>query len=146
MNYSAMAQAIVHYEVTIGYDVPHAMVEKLLIQAAHSAPGLLAVPEPFVLIRNLDNNFVAYEINAYTDKPNELITTYSKLMRKILDTFREAGVEILSPQYVAIRDSGSKVKRGRPTPNRRPRTEARTSMIHQNSPDSPILTLQKPMA
>lgn len=124
VNYSAMPQVIVHYEVTIGYDVPHTRVEELLIQAAHSAPGLLPEPQPFVLIRNLDNNFVAYEINAYTDKPNELTTIYSKLMQEILDTFRDAGVEILSPQHVAIRDSTPTVKLSRqPDPNRSPRTE-----------------------
>jgi small-conductance mechanosensitive channel len=127
VNYSAMPHVIVHYEVTIGYDIPRAIVENLLIQVALSTSGLLTIPKPFVLIRNLDNNFIAYEINAYTDKPNELITTYSKLMQKTLDIFREAGVEILSPQHVAIRDSLPTAKQGRkPNSNRRgPRTSRR---------------------
>ena len=107
VNYSAMPQVIAHYEITIGYDVPHAKVENLLVSAARDTEGLLTQPEPFVLIRNLDNNFVAYEINAYTDKPNNLVTIYSHLMQSILDKFNTAGVEILSPKHVAIRDSES---------------------------------------
>jgi small-conductance mechanosensitive channel len=130
VNYSAMPLVIVHYEVTIGYDVPRATVEKLLIQAAHSASGLLAEPEPFVLVTNLDNNFVAYQINAYTDRPNELITLYSKLMQAILDTFSEAGVEILSPQHVAIRDSTSTVNRGVTLP----KTGGERKNVRRNSP------------
>jgi small-conductance mechanosensitive channel len=110
VNYSLMPQVIAHYEVTIGYDIPHSKVENLLIDSARKTLGLLAEPQPFVLIRNLDNNFVAYEINAYTDKPNELTTIYSRLMQNILETFEAAHVEILSPQHFAIRDS-------RPTTN-----------------------------
>lgn len=120
VNYSALGQVILHYEVTIGYDVPHTLVESLLINAARAIEGVLARPEPFVLIRNLDNNFVAYEINAYTDKPNDLITTYSRLMQKILDTFGAAGVEILSPKHVAIRGSERTVEQERKRSPTRP--------------------------
>lgn len=48
---------------------------------------------------------MAYEINAYTEKPNELIAAYSRLMEQILNAFGDAGIEILSPQHVALRDS-----------------------------------------
>lgn len=107
VNFSELGRVIMHYEVTIGYDVPHSLVENLLLDAARKTHGLLNEPQPYVLIRNLDNNFVAYEINAYTDRPNQLINLYSELIRKILDTFNAEGVEILSPQHVAIRSSKS---------------------------------------
>jgi small-conductance mechanosensitive channel len=113
VNYSALGNVIVHYEVTIGYDVQHELVENLLLTASQKTEGLLEEPRAFVLIRNLDNNYVSYEINAYTDQPNQLVILYSNLMKNILDVFADAGVEILSPQHVAIRKSelASKPKR-----------------------------------
>jgi small-conductance mechanosensitive channel len=105
VNYSALSKVIVHQQITLGYDVSRTLVEKLLLEATRGSEGLLAEPKPFVLVRDLDNNYVAYEINAYTDKPNWLIAIYSRLMENILDRFDKAGVEILSPQHVALRNS-----------------------------------------
>jgi small-conductance mechanosensitive channel len=113
VNYSALGKVIVHYQVTIGYDVPRKLVERLLLAASGKTEGPLQEPEHFVLVRDLDNYFVSYEINAYTDQPNHLVTIYSNLMKNALDAFAEAGVEILSPQHVAIRKSGLSVKRRR---------------------------------
>ncbi|MGA2240163.1 MAG: mechanosensitive ion channel family protein [Candidatus Bathyarchaeia archaeon] len=121
VNYSALPKVIVHQQITISYDVSRKLVEELLLEAAQRSEGLLAEPKPFLLVRDLDNNYVAYEINAYTDKPNRLVAIYSNLMENILDRFDQAGVEILSPQYVALRRSTPTLKRGRrkTTGNRR---------------------------
>jgi small-conductance mechanosensitive channel len=105
VNYSKLAKVIVHQQITIGYDVSRKLVEKLLLESASRTDNVLTEPKPFVLIRNLDNNYVAYEINAYTSKPNQLVKTYSDLMKNIIDQFDRSGVEILSPQHVAIRKS-----------------------------------------
>jgi small-conductance mechanosensitive channel len=113
VNYSALGKVIVHYEVTIGYDVSRERVERLLLTAAERTDLLLRDPKPFVLIRSLDNNYVSYEINAYTGQPNQLVTISSDLMKNTLDVFARAGIEILSPQYVAVRKSGVTVKRNR---------------------------------
>lgn len=91
MNYSTLPKIIVHQEVTIGYDVPRKRVEKLLLTSASKTTNLHVDPEPFVLVRRLDSFTVAYEINAYTDKPSELVTTYSELMKHILDEFEMGG-------------------------------------------------------
>jgi len=112
VNYSALPKVIVHQEVTIGYEVSRSHVEQLLLDAAKASEGLLPEPKPYVLVRNLDNNYVAYEINAYTDRPNELVQTQSSLMKNILDHFGRAGVEILSPQHITIHKSDS-IQRGR---------------------------------
>jgi small-conductance mechanosensitive channel len=113
VNYSESPNVIVHQEVTIGYDVPRTRVEELLLKAVVGIDNLLTEPKPFVLVRNLDNNYVAYEINAYTDKPNQLINTYSQLMKSTLDLFGKAGIEILSPQHIALRKSNPTVSRKR---------------------------------
>ena len=107
INYSALAEnegLILHSKVTIGYDVPWKLVHDLLKQAASETDSLLSTPEPFVLQTSLDDYYVEYEINAYTNKPREMAKTYNELHRHIQDKFHEAGVEIASPRLMAYRD------------------------------------------
>lgn len=107
VNFSTSAQGqplILHTTVTIGYDAPWRQVHALLTEAAAATPAILREPKPFVLQTALDDFYVAYEINAYTDQPNRMATIYSDLHQNIQDKFNEAGVEITSPHYSAIRD------------------------------------------
>jgi small-conductance mechanosensitive channel len=106
-NYSVNAKelgVILHTTVTIGYDVPWKQVRDLLLQAARLTEGVEENPEPFVLQTSLEDFYIQYEINATTRNPNKMARTYSDLHRNILEQFNEAGVEILSPHYRAVRD------------------------------------------
>jgi len=107
VNYSAQARAggvLLHTTVTIGYDVPWPRVHELLIEAASRTSKLEAEPAPFVLQTALEDNYVAYELNAYTHVPSGKTRIYSDLHANIQDCFREANIEILSPAYRAMRD------------------------------------------
>lgn len=107
INYSKnMGQSglVVHTTVTIGYDVPWQTVNNLLIAAAKKTEGISSHPEPFVLQTSLDDNYVSYELNGWTRKPEELPRTYSALHANILDEFHGHQVEITSPAYRAVRD------------------------------------------
>lgn len=95
---------ILHTSVTIGYDVPSVQVIKALQKAARQIELLEETPSPFVLIKSLDDFYVQYELNAYTKNPEKSALTYSKLHDKIKDALHEAGIEILSPHYHAVRD------------------------------------------
>jgi small-conductance mechanosensitive channel len=95
---------ILHSTVTIGYDVPWRQVHELLIAAAGATENVLAEPAPFVLQTSLDDFYVSYQINAYTELPAVMAQTYSLLHQNIQDRFNEAGVEIMSPHYGALRD------------------------------------------
>jgi small-conductance mechanosensitive channel len=95
---------LVHTSITIGYDVPWQTVNKLLIEAALRTNNINPQPEPFVLQTSLDDNYVCYEINGWTQAPELLTKTYSSLHANILDCFHQAGVEITSPAYRATRD------------------------------------------
>ena len=109
-NYSTDAEErglILNTSITIGYDVPWRQVQQLLVEAALATPNILDQPTPFVLKTNLDNYYVAYELNAYTDQPAQMAVTYSDLHQSILDKFNAAGVEIMSPAYYAFRDGHS---------------------------------------
>src|SRR5262249_51046347 len=79
-------------------------VHQLLVGAALATEHVLREPAPFVLQRSLDDFYVTYELNAYTNVPHEVLNIFSDLHRNIQDKFNEAGVEICSPHFSALRD------------------------------------------
>ena len=104
VNYSASAREyglIIHSEVTIGYDVPWRQVHQLLIEAALNTPGVIDDPRPFVLETSLSDWYPVYQINAYIREADKLAQIYSDLHQNIQDRFNEAGIEIMSPHYMA---------------------------------------------
>jgi small-conductance mechanosensitive channel len=110
INYSknlGQAGLLVHSSITIGYDVPWQRVNELLIAAAKKTEGIGQAPEPFVLQTSLEDNYVSYEINGWTRKPEELPRIYSALHANILDEFHGHNVEITSPAYRAVRDGNA---------------------------------------
>jgi small-conductance mechanosensitive channel len=109
-NYSRAARTqglILHTSVTIGYDAPWRTIHGLLIEAARATPGVLQEPAPFVWQTALNDFYVTYEINAYTDAPREMPEIYAALHARIQDAFYAAGVEIMSPHFTAIRDGNA---------------------------------------
>ena len=107
VNYSSSAREyglIIHSEVTIGYDAPWRQVHQLLIEAALNTPGVIDDPRPFVLETSLSDWYPVYQINAYIREADKLAQIYSDLHQNIQDRFNEAGVEIMSPHYMAMRD------------------------------------------
>ncbi|MDJ0615857.1 MAG: mechanosensitive ion channel family protein [Calothrix sp. MO_192.B10] len=109
INYSALSQDPSHYlilntTVTLGYDVPWRKVHQVLIDAALVTSHIRSQPPPFVLQTSLDDFYVSYELNAYTNKPTIMAKIYSELHQNIQDKCNEADIEILSPHYSAMRD------------------------------------------
>lgn len=95
---------ILHTTITLGYDLPWETAEALLQQAAFNTIHILKEPKPFVLQTSLDDYYVSYELNVYTLESKKIPFIYSEVHKNILNAFNEAGVEILSPGYVAARD------------------------------------------
>ena len=123
VNYSASAREyglIIHSEVTIGYDVPWRQVHQLLIEAALNTPGVIDDPRPFVLETSLTDWYPVYQINAYIREADKLAQIYSDLHQNIQDRFNEAGVEIMSPHYMAMRDGNESTI---PKDDLRPKTD-----------------------
>ena len=107
VNYSASAREyglIIHSEVSIGYDIPWRQTHQLLIEAALNTPGVIDDPRPFVLETSLSDWYPVYQVNAYIKEADRLADIYSDLHQNIQDKFNEAGIEIMSPHYVATRD------------------------------------------
>lgn len=114
INYTELAREkglILHTQVTIGYDAPWRQVHAMLLTAAAKTSGLLKEPQPFVLQRSLDDFFVTYELNAYTDTPENMLQFYSDLHQNIQDVFNEYGVQIMSPHYIGDKPTPTYVPR-----------------------------------
>ena len=106
-NYSALKEVLIYVQVTLGYDLDKDQAQRLLIESAQRTKGISLSEDkkPFVLFRDLGNYSITYEINAYTDEPNMLIEIKSDLINNILTDFKKAGVEIMSPTHIALRNS-----------------------------------------
>lgn len=96
---------IVKSTVSLGYDVQRAKIEATLKEAA-LACGL---KDPFVLITSLGDFSVVYVLHGLLDKPIKLITATSKLNACVLDHLHEAGIEIVSPNFMNQRQVGETV-------------------------------------
>ena len=107
INYSTLSKSpglVLSTPVTIGYEVPWRQVHELLISAGRETHDVLQEPAPFVLQTGLNDFSVAYELNVYTAEAGHMAPIYSALHARIQDKFNEAGIEILSPRYAAVRD------------------------------------------
>lgn len=110
VNYSTLAckdGLILHATVTMGYDIPWRKVHELLVQAALRTTHIASTPAPFVLQKAFNDFSITYEINARTQQASAMIYTYGELRQHIQDACREAGVEIMSPHYAALRDGNA---------------------------------------
>lgn len=114
-NNSVMSKAVVinlsdeHYlidaSVSISYDTPRKVVEKLLLQAAKKT----GLQDSFVLVLELQDFSVKYNVRGMILDVSRIIEYRSNLRKNILDEFNKARVEILSPDYIAFRKANVKV-------------------------------------
>ncbi len=107
VNYSSDAAEkglIIHTVITVGYDIPWRKVHELLVEAATRTELLEKTPAPYVLQTALNDFYVSYDLNAFTKMPNKQARIYSDLHANVQDVFNEAGIELMSPRYVAMRD------------------------------------------
>lgn len=88
--------AIVSSTLSLGYDVHHARVEPLLIEAAEKS----GLGEPFVHILELGNYSITYRVSGVLAEIKGLITARSNLYREILDTLHDNEIEIMSPSFM----------------------------------------------
>ncbi|WP_374537694.1 mechanosensitive ion channel family protein [Chitinimonas taiwanensis] len=91
--------ALVSTAVTIGYDTPWRQVHALLLEAAAQTEEVLKTPAPFVLQTELQDFYIRYELNVYTDQPQRLPFVLSALNASVQDSFNRHGVQIMSPHF-----------------------------------------------
>ncbi len=105
-NFSAMTRKgqplFVQASVSLGYEVAWRRVHELLGAAAGDTKGVLTQPAPFVREESLDAFSVIYELNAFIDRPDSMQEIRARLLRNVLDTFEQNGVELLTPDHIRV--------------------------------------------
>jgi small-conductance mechanosensitive channel len=88
--------------VTIGYDAAWRTVHELLEKAAKHTVGVLVEPPPRIFQTALSDFYVEYRmaVRSLEQDPAARADVASRLRANILDTFHEAGVQIMSPHYL----------------------------------------------
>jgi small-conductance mechanosensitive channel len=108
-NYSALlrdsqAPLMLPATISLGYEVPWRKVHETLIAAALATPDVLSDPPPFVLQTALNDFYISYELKVFICKPEDIPLICSALHQNIQDKCNQAGIEICSPHYSALRD------------------------------------------
>lgn len=123
INYSSESAGdglVINTKVAMAYEVPWQTFHELAKAAVARTELLESKPEPFIFQSSLDDYYVTYQINAYTKYPHRQAFIYSELHKNIMDVFHEAGIEMVSPKYHAVRDGAVKDMplkyRGKPIP------------------------------
>lgn len=82
--------------VSLGYDVPSSRAEEALREAVEAA----GLDEGFVLVDELHDHAIAYQVFGLLGDTNELLTARSRLRRSIIATLHANGIQIVSPGFV----------------------------------------------
>ena len=112
---------IISAEVSLGYDVSHSQVETLLSQAATDA----GLQDPFVYILQLGDFSVLYRANGMLTEVKQLLSARSRLNGAILDSLHQAGVEIVSPNFMNTRDVSGQTFASQPLVKQPPPLESK---------------------
>ncbi|XOV88435.1 MAG: mechanosensitive ion channel family protein [Pseudomonadota bacterium] len=87
---------IISARLSLGYDVSHVRVEELLKQAADNS----GLADSFVLVGELGDFSVSYRVGGFSADVSRLLTAKSNLRKNILLVMHEAGIEIVSPNFM----------------------------------------------
>lgn len=90
---------IITAEVSLGYDVSHSEVSKILIDAATAAN----LSDAFTHVRELGDFSVTYRVAGMLEDVKSLISARSRLRESMLDALHSNGIEIVSPNFMNTR-------------------------------------------
>lgn len=90
---------IVSTVVSLGYDVPRARIEELLLEAAKKAD----MSEPFVHVVELGDFAASYRVAGLLVEVKRLLSARSSLRKCVMDSLHDGGVEIVSPNFMNTR-------------------------------------------
>lgn len=90
---------IIQAEVSLGYDLSHDEVAKILCAAAEQA----GLKDPFTHVRELGDFSVLYRVAGLLEDVKSLISARSRLRECMLDALHRADIEIVSPNFMNTR-------------------------------------------
>ncbi len=89
-------KALIDATLSLGYDISHHQVEKILKSAAESI-GLF---EAFVQVVELGDFSISYRVAGFLDNPKLLLSMRSNLRKQLIDSLNSNGIEIVSPAFI----------------------------------------------
>ena len=87
---------IISTTVSLGYDINHRTINKLLLNAAEES----GLTEPYVYIETLGDYSIKYKIHGILTDINKYFTTHSLLNEKVIDNLHKNEIEIVSPSFM----------------------------------------------
>lgn len=91
---------VISATVSLGYEIPQARIKELLLAAAEE----IGLQEPFVQVLELGDFSVVYRVAGILEEATKIITYGSRLRSAVLDRLHDGGVEIVSPNFMNVRD------------------------------------------
>lgn len=89
-------KALVDATLSLGYDVSHHHVERVLKSAATK----IGLRNSFVQITDLGDFSIAYRVAGFVDNPKLLLSARSNLRKQVIDSLHDSGIEIVSPTFM----------------------------------------------
>ncbi len=120
-NYSAHSQGggfALGITATIGYEIDWRTVRKLMLDGAARTEQIATDPAPRVLVNSFGNYSVEYELRTWTRNAEDIFDTGTALRLNVLDTFADAGIEIMTPAILSLRDASELAVPAERFPNR----------------------------
>ena len=90
---------VIWAEVSLGYDIPRTKVKDALMQAAEKCE----LQESFVHVMQLGDFSVLYRVSGLLPEVKQLLSARSRIREYVLDELHEAGIEIVSPNFMNTR-------------------------------------------
>lgn len=95
VNYTITGTRRVEVKVSASYQADADLVVKALLEAA-AVEGVLETPAPFAALTSYDESAIGYTLRVWT-KTEDYWTVYHAINRRVLDAFRNAGIEMTYP-------------------------------------------------
>jgi len=87
---------VISATVSLGYDIPHTRIERVLGEAAEAA----GLRNPYVQITDLGDFSVTYRVAGLLEESKSLLAKRSLLRAQMLDKLHANGIEIVSPTFM----------------------------------------------
>jgi small-conductance mechanosensitive channel len=96
---------VISTSISLGYDIPRAIIEESLKEAAVST----GLTDPYVYITNLGDYSVLYKIHGFLEDSSKYFSTISLLNANVMDVLHKKKIEIVSPTFMNQRNANEVV-------------------------------------
>lgn len=96
-------KVLVSADLSLGYDVSHHDVERILKSAARQVD----LSDAFVQVTNLGDFSISYRVSGFLADPKLLLSARSNLRKQVIDSLHANSIEIVSPTFMNQRQYNS---------------------------------------